>query len=144
MLWVAGAVAALQTCDMTSVRANARVAAALVLSGAALIALPAAVARTANPEPIRTIDVALSRYAFAPERIEVRVGERLRLDIRSMDRAHGFQVKELDLDAHVPARGRAVIELTPKTAGAYRVVCSEYCGTGHSRMKAWLIVTPGT
>lgn len=93
---------------------------------------------------IRIIDVTISRYAFSPERIEVRVGERVMLNLLSVDAVHGFQVKELGLNARTPARGRTAIELTPKTAGTFRITCSEYCGSGHSRMRAWLIVTPGT
>ena len=41
----------------------------------------------------RTIDVTLSRYAFSPERIEVLLGERVRLNVVSADRTHGFQVR---------------------------------------------------
>jgi cytochrome c oxidase subunit 2 len=129
---------------MTTARTNTLMTAAACVGCVVLAALSVAVAQTAEPDPIRTIDVALSRFAFEPERIEVRVGERVRLDIRSMDSAHGFQVKELDLDAHLPAHGHTVLELTPKRAGEYHIACSEYCGIGHSRMKARLIVTPGT
>jgi cytochrome c oxidase subunit 2 len=144
VLWVAAAATALQTLNMTTARANTPITASHIVGCVLLGTLSAAVAQTTEPEPIRTIDVALSRFAFEPERIEVRVGERVRLNVRSMDSAHGFQVKELDLLAHLPARGHTVIELAPTKAGAYRVACSEYCGIGHSRMKAWLIVTPGT
>jgi hypothetical protein len=38
----------------------------------------------------RTIDVRLSRYAFSPERIEVRLGERVSLNIISVDGPHGL------------------------------------------------------
>lgn len=114
-----------------------------LLGGALLLALQAAGAQTPGPD-LRTIDVTLSRYAFSPERIEVRVGEQVLLNIASLDGAHGLQVKELGLNARVPARGRTVAVLTPKKAGTFPIACSEYCGAGHSRMKAWLIVTPAT
>jgi cytochrome c oxidase subunit 2 len=91
----------------------------------------------------RTIDVRLSRYAFSPERIDVLLGERVRLNLVSVDRAHGFKVKELGLDAPIPAGGGTTVELTPKEAGTFEIVCSEYCGAGHGRMKAWLVVKPG-
>jgi cytochrome c oxidase subunit II len=92
----------------------------------------------------RTVDVTLSRFAFSPERIEVRLGERVVLNVVSVDGPHGFRVKELGLDARTPARGKtATIEFTPKVAGTFQITCSEYCGSGHTRMKAWLTVTPG-
>ena len=92
----------------------------------------------------RTIDVTVSRYAFSPDRIEVWLGKRVSLNVVSADGVHGFQVKALGLNVSIPARGKTVtVELEPKTAGRFEITCSEYCGSGHSRMKAWLIVTPG-
>ena len=117
---------------------------AALVGGAMLLLRPIVVAQTTSPEPIRTIDVTLSRYAFSPEHIEVGLGEPVVFNIVSIDGAHGFQVKELRLNARVPARGRAMAVLTPTRAGTFQITCSEYCGAGHSRMKARLIVTPGT
>jgi heme/copper-type cytochrome/quinol oxidase subunit 2 len=97
------------------------------------------------PDSIRTVDVVLSRYAFSPDRIEMRLGEPVRLNVVSTDSVHGFQVKALGLKVRVPGRAAAVtIDLAPGKAGTYRITCSEYCGSGHSRMQAWLIVTPAT
>ena len=102
-----------------------------------------ALVQAPTTDPIRTVDVALSRYAFSPERIEVHVGEPVRLNVVSTDGTHGFEVRALGLKVRVPKRGAAVaIDLTPREAGTYRISCSEYCGTGHSRMQAWLIVSP--
>ena len=112
--------------------------------GCLLLLTLALVGAQARPtESIRVIDVTLSRYAFAPERIEVRVGEPVRLNVVSMDGTHGFHVKALGLNVRIPARGRTVtIDLTPKEPGTFPITCSEYCGSGHSRMKASLIVSP--
>ena len=103
------------------------------------------VVQAQTTDSIRTIDVALSRYAFSPERIEVRLGEPVRLNVVSMDTTHGFQVKALGLNVRTPTRGKTVtIDFTPKEAGTFRISCSEFCGSGHSRMQAWLIVGPVT
>jgi cytochrome c oxidase subunit II len=116
------------------------------VTSALLLTIPFVGAQAPEPaDPTRYIDVKLSRYAFSPERIEVRLGEHVWLNVLSVDGAHGFQVKELGLNARPLARGRTVrLELTPKEAGTFQITCSEYCGSGHSRMKAWLIVKPGT
>jgi cytochrome c oxidase subunit II len=109
-----------------------------------LLALPFLVAVV--PEVIdstRTIDVTVSRDAFSPERIEVRVGERIRLNVVSIDGTHGFQLKALGLNAAIPASGRTVtVELTPREVGTFAINCSEFCGRGHRSMQASLIVTP--
>ena len=111
-----------------------------------LLALPLVVALAPQAvDSTRTIDITLSRYAFTPERIEVLLGQRVRLNVVSADGTHGFQVKELGLNTRIPAGGRTMtVELTPKEAGTFEIKCSEYCGSGHGRMKAWLIVRPGT
>src|SRR5262245_28859716 len=108
-----------------------------------IVTLLVALAQARGTDSIRTVDVVLSRYAFSPERIELRAGEPVRLNVVSTDATHGFQVKALGLNVHVPNRGAAVtVDLTPREAGTYRISCSEYCGIGHSRMQAWLIVSP--
>jgi heme/copper-type cytochrome/quinol oxidase subunit 2 len=111
-----------------------------------LLALPFVVALV--PEAVdstRTIDVTVSRYAVSPERVEVRVGERVRLNVVSVDGTHGFQVKALGLKAGIPAGGRTLtVELTPKEVGTFEINCSDYCERGHSHIKASLIVTPAT
>ena len=111
-----------------------------------LLALPFAVALAPQAaDATRTIDITLSRYAFSPERIEVLLGEPVRLNVVSADGTHGFQVKELGLNVRIPAGGKTVtVELTPNRTGMFTIRCSEYCGRGHDRMKALLIVTPGT
>lgn len=113
---------------------------------ALLLALPFAVGLAPQAvDSTRTIDITLSRYAFSPERIEVLLGEPVRLNVVSADGAHGFQVKELGLNVRIPAGGKTVtVELTPNKTGMFTIRCSEYCGRGHDRMKALLIVTPGT
>ena len=111
-----------------------------------LLALPFVVALVPEAaHSTRTIDVKLSRYAFSPDRIDVGLGERVRLNVASVDGTHGFQVKALGVNALIPDDGKTVtVELTAKEAGTFEIKCSEYCGRGHRRMQAWLIVTPGT
>jgi len=122
-----------------------RGAKAAALIGTVLLVLPLVIPPVRGSEPVRTIDVRLARYAFSPERIELRRGERVRLNVTSADGAHGFQVKALGIKVRVPEDGKAVtVDVTPNEAGTFPVKCSEYCGTGHRRMTATLIVTPGT
>jgi cytochrome c oxidase subunit II len=107
-----------------------------------LLVLPLLVV-TLETDAVRTIDVTVSRFAFSPARIELRAGERTRLNIASADGTHGFQVKELDVDVEIPGGGETMsIEITPEQAGTFTVRCSEYCGRGHNRMTASLIVAP--
>jgi cytochrome c oxidase subunit 2 len=92
----------------------------------------------------RTIEVTVSRDAFSPDQIEVKAGERVRLNVTSLDGTPGFEVKELRLNARIPAAGRTVtVDLMPTEAGTFEIQCSGDCGAGHRRMGARLVVSPG-
>lgn len=146
-LWLAASSSRIHTGHMTrTTTVTASVGGATRFIGSVLLlTLPFAVALATETASIRNIDVELSRYAFSPQRIEVRLGEQVRLNVVSIDGTHGFQVKELGLNVRIPADGKTVtVALTPNEAGTFTIRCSEYCGRGHSRMKASLIVTPGT
>lgn len=112
----------------------------LILTFAALAA--AAMAAASDPAPpARTIDVVASRYAFAPDPIEVTVGELVELRVKSADVEHGIGIKAFKVKALVPEGGEVVsVRFIPDKVGTFDVVCSEYCGKGHKQMKAKLVV----
>jgi cytochrome c oxidase subunit 2 len=145
-LWVAGSPPGLHTDGMTATTPVTTfvAGAAGIISSTLLLALPLVATQARDAQAMRTIEVRLSRYAFSPARIEIGLGETVRLDVVSMDGPHGFQVEELGLNVRLSTRGKAeTLEVTPHHAGTFPVTCSVYCGNGHDRMKAWLIVTPG-
>ena len=111
------------------------------LAGAALAAVTvaAAAAQTASP---RSIDVVAASFKFEPQLIEVTEGETVVLRARSADgKGHGIAIKELKIKAALPKTGEVVpIEITAGKPGTYTIACSVYCGSGHSRMRARLVV----
>jgi cytochrome c oxidase subunit 2 len=93
--------------------------------------------------PVKTIEVAASRYRFDPESIEVDEGDRVVLKMRSLDVAHGLAVKEFNAKAAIPKGGEVVtMEFVASKAGTYAFECSEYCGRGHKGMLGQLVVHP--
>jgi cytochrome c oxidase subunit II len=99
-------------------------------------------ASPADP-PVKSFDVAASRYKFDPETIEVDQGDRVVLKLKSLDVAHGFAVKEFKAEAAIPKGGEVVtVEFVAQKAGTYAFECSEYCGRGHKGMKGKLVVRP--
>ena len=110
-----------------------------------LLALPFVVAMApAMAESPRTIEVTLSRYSFSPQRIQVKRGEKVRLNVVSVEGTHGFHVKELGLDASIPDDGTPVrFDIMPTEAGIFEIRCTEYCGRGHKMMRAQLVVSSG-
>ena len=93
-----------------------------------------------SQEP-RVIEVVAKRFAFEPAEIEVTVGEKVTLAVRTADGVHGIEIKKFKVKKEIP-RGTApvMIEFTPTEAGRFPIVCSEYCGDGHDDMKGTLVV----
>jgi len=93
--------------------------------------------------PPRAFEVTASRFKFEPEILQVTEGDRVRLTLRSTDTQHGFTIKKLNVKVAVPKTGEPVtVEFVAGKAGTYEFKCSEYCGSGHGRMKGQIVVTP--
>jgi cytochrome c oxidase subunit 2 len=90
---------------------------------------------------VKTIDVTASRFEFEPATISVVQGDTVRLRLHSADRSHAFAIKAFRVKALIPNGGETVtVEFVADRAGTFAFTCSEYCGTGHSRMKGKLVV----
>ena len=101
---------------------------------------PPGLAAQAEGEP-RTIEVVARRFAFEPAEIQVAVGERVRLLVRSADGLHGIEIKKVKVSKEIPRGNKPVaIEFTADEAGRFPILCSEYCGDGHDDMKGTLVV----
>jgi cytochrome c oxidase subunit 2 len=106
----------------------------------ALAAVLMARGAAAADRPVHEIQVLASRYAFDPIEIQVNAGEPVRVVIRSTDGVHGFSIPKLKVDVQVPKHGSPVtVEFTAPPAGRYEIACSEFCGSGHGKMKAALV-----
>lgn len=90
---------------------------------------------------VKTIDVTASRFQFDPATISVEQGDSVRLRLHSADRSHAFAIKAFRVKALIPKGGETLtVEFVADQAGTFAFTCSEYCGTGHSRMKGTLVV----
>ena len=114
-----------------------RLIAVAVLVGAAAWTVNGA----ARQDAPREIDVVARRFAFEPARIEVAVGERVRLRVVSADGVHGFEIKKFKVKKEIP-RGTTpvIIEFTASEAGEFPILCSEDRGDGHEDMQGQLVV----
>jgi cytochrome c oxidase subunit II len=106
----------------------------------ALAAVLIASGTAAADRPVHEIQITATRYAFDPVTIQVNTGEAVRIVIRSKDGVHGFSIPKLKIDVQVPKSGDPVtVEFTAPAVGRYEIACSEFCGSGHSQMRAALI-----
>lgn len=114
---------------------------------AALGGVAAAGAMRARAEPaepgVKSFEVTASRFKFEPAVFEVTEGDTVALTLRSSDTIHGFAIKALGVKIVIPKGGAPVQARFEATrAGTFEIACSEYCGSGHRRMKGQLVVAP--
>ncbi|MBI5419863.1 MAG: cytochrome c oxidase subunit II [Deltaproteobacteria bacterium] len=74
--------------------------------------------------------------------LRVPVGKPVKLIMTSRDVIHGFFVPAYRLKQDILPGRYTYLYLQPDKEGAYDVYCAEYCGGGHSTMRAKLIVMP--
>jgi cytochrome c oxidase subunit II len=103
---------------------------------------PSEVARAAaDAMPVRRVEIVASRYAFEPAVVEARQGETVEIVARSKDTDHGIAIKALGVKLAIPKGGAAAsATFVAEQAGRFPIECSEYCGSGHKRMKGELVV----
>lgn len=71
----------------------------------------------------------------------VQPGETILFRIFSNDVIHGFNIPAVGITAEFdPGKERDVWIRAPLEPGKYLIQCLNYCGIGHSQMKAWLVV----
>jgi cytochrome c oxidase subunit 2 len=113
----------------------------LLAIGAASTAVWARQASGGGDVKVRIVDVTASRFEFEPATISVVQGDTVRLRLHSADRSHAIAIKAFGVKALIPSGGETVtVEFVADRAGTFPFTCSEYCGTGHSRMKGTLVV----
>ena len=93
----------------------------------------------------RTVEITASRYKYEPAQIEVAQGDQVRLVLHSADTTHGFAISALKVKVEIPKGGSSVsLSFLASRVGRFPIECSEYCGTGHQRMRGELVVTART
>lgn len=107
----------------------------------------------------QVIEMTAKTFEFTPNEIHVKVGERVQIELRTADRAHGLKVNiypegasedgnpglvfdHPQDDAKVEKNKERTIEFLAARPGVYDFSCSVRCsmGRGHDRMTGKLIV----
>ncbi len=76
--------------------------------------------------------------------VRVEPGEKVLFNIASNDVIHGFNIPVARMTTEFePGEFRSIWIRAPEKPGKYLIQCLNYCGLGHSQMKAWLVVGDG-
>ena len=89
---------------------------------------------------INELSIKAFAWAFQPDTITVKKGDRVRLSITSTDVAHGFALPDFGVHQDLESGKTSVIEFTADKQGRFSFFCSVFCGDGHRGMKGLLIV----
>ena len=87
------------------------------------------------------IRITARRFAFEPETVTLRRGEPVVLELRSIDRAHGFSAPDIGLAVILSGNEPVRLPFRPEKAGSFVFTCDQFCGEGHDEMGGTIVVT---
>lgn len=100
---------------------------------AALLATPL-IARLGDAAAPRVIPVRARRFVFTPDKIVLKAGEPVVLELIAEDVIMGFSAPDLGVRADMPPGQTVRLAVTPAKAGTYTFLCDLFCGSGHESM----------
>ncbi|MBI5143505.1 MAG: permease [Candidatus Omnitrophica bacterium] len=89
---------------------------------------------------VKEVDVEAYQYGFSPNPIVVKKGDNVKLNITSRDVTHGFYIGEYKVNVAVKKGAVTEVKFVADRPGEFDIICSVYCGPGHSGMKGRLVI----
>jgi heme/copper-type cytochrome/quinol oxidase subunit 2 len=93
---------------------------------------------TTNDKNSASFSIIAKKFEFIPNRITVKQGQKVTLDIKSIDVPHGFALPEYHIVEELLPQKIKRIEFVANRKGIFPFLCSVYCGhdghSGHSHM----------
>lgn len=90
--------------------------------------------------PVKEFDVVAKQWTFDPAEIRVQEGDKVVLNIESVDVAHSFVLPDFGVDETLNPGDLVRIEFVADKKGSFSFSCGIYCGEGHNEMNGLLIV----
>lgn len=122
---------------MTQAKRRRLLKGALAAAGVAVLRAAGA---QAEAEP-RVIEMTARRFAYEPQEIALKAGERVVIAIRSLDFMHGMNLPDLGMRLDLVPGRVTRLNLHPQAPGVIDFVCDNFCGNGHEEMHGRFVVT---
>jgi len=90
--------------------------------------------------PVKQFDIIAKQWSFDPSEIRVNLGDKVVLNVESIDVAHGFALNEFGVDEVLNPGDKVSVEFIANKTGTFSFFCTAYCGEGHTEMAGTLIV----
>jgi cytochrome c oxidase subunit II len=94
----------------------------------------------ATADQPKVIPIVAHRFAFEPNRITLKKGVPVTLQLSSQDVQHGFYIRGLKVDEEIQPGKNTEVTITPDKAGTFPTICDHFCGLGHKDMNMTIVV----
>ena len=101
---------------------------------------PIEIKAPAQTSGVVEIDMTARQWDFSPATITVNEGDKVKLNIKSVDVTHGFSLSEFGVSERLTPGKTTTVEFTADKKGEYTFFCSVPCGRGHGGMRGNLVV----
>jgi cytochrome c oxidase subunit 2 len=114
---------------------------AIAIGLVGLIGVGAAVApQSIGRAPQQVIRLTARKFEYSPNEIVVKKGVPVVLEITSLDRDHGFKLRQFGVRADIKPGKVTRVRLVPNQTGRFPFECDVFCGSGHEDMSGVLVV----
>jgi len=103
------------------------------------IEAPAETTEAPTPEVVE-IDMIAKQWVFNPVIITVKKGDKVKLNIKSIDVTHGFVIPDFGVNQRLTPGTEVTVEFTADKSGEFTFFCNIFCGSGHGGMRGTLKV----
>lgn len=95
----------------------------------------------ASAAETKIIKMTAEKYDYTPVIINVKLGDKVVLEITATDTEHGFGLSAFTIDQKLPQGQTVTIEFVADKKGKFTFTCTSFCGWGHFGMDGQLIVS---
>lgn len=91
-------------------------------------------------QSMHVIEVKAENWAFSPNVIKLKKGEKVSVKLVGESGVHGFMAAGLGINQSISAGESMTVAIPTDKAGEFEFVCSIPCGGGHSGMVGQIII----
>ena len=89
----------------------------------------------------KVIKITAKKFEYSPNKITLKKGVPVTLELTSLDRLHGFNCPALNLRSDIAPHKITKVAFTPDKTGTFEFHCDVFCGSGHEQMTGTITVT---
>jgi cytochrome c oxidase subunit 2 len=86
------------------------------------------------------VAISARQFTYSPSVIHAKLGQPIVLELRSLDRAHGFNLPDFGVRTDVGPGEAKRVRIVPDRRGTFPFHCDVFCGEGHESMSGEFVV----